>query len=163
MSQSTILVAIGDFAAAAAAVAALVGLRFARQTVREARAERDAAQADRLYQRVERVGEIVEVVYRQGTYGRGLMRRVRAADRSRLGHAMVGLADRLPACTLLLSAETPKNAKAAAHNARQEVQNELERLSRAPRPVRRRHTALHEVYDKVNAQAPYPGSSAGPS
>jgi hypothetical protein len=129
MSQSTFLVAFGDFAAAVAAVAALVGLRFARQTVREARAEREAAKADQLYRRVERVGEILEVVSRQGTYLGGLMRLTWASDRSKLGRAMVGLADRLPACALLLSADTPKKATAAVDSARQEVRDELQRLS----------------------------------
>jgi hypothetical protein len=48
MSADTILVAIGDMAAGVAAVAAVVGLRFARQTVREGEAGRVEAEAARI-------------------------------------------------------------------------------------------------------------------
>jgi hypothetical protein len=48
MSADTILVAVGDVAAGVAAVAAVIGLRFARQTVREGEAARVEAEKARI-------------------------------------------------------------------------------------------------------------------
>lgn len=113
---------ISTIAAAVAAVAAVVALRFARQTVRDARAER-------LYRRVERVGQIVEDLYtKAGAVGTELW----AADRNRLGHALVGLTGRLPKCAALLGdmPETYQEATQLVSAARDEVRAELERLSK---------------------------------
>jgi hypothetical protein len=128
MNLSTILVAVGDLAAGVAAVAALVGLRFARQTVRDAQAAQAAGEVDRLYRRIEAAGEIIETMYRQGSYGWGFMRSVWTADRSRLGHAMVGLADRLPCCEALLDVDQPRKVHSAIEAARQEIRLELQQL-----------------------------------
>jgi hypothetical protein len=60
----TVVWAIGDVAAGVAAVAAVIGLRYARQTVREARAERWAGEEARLVRRLEWVGETIEHIDR---------------------------------------------------------------------------------------------------
>ncbi len=122
-STDTTLLLISTLAAAVAAVAAVVALWFAWQTVRDARAERR-------YRRVERVGRIVEDLYTKAS----LVGTDRwAADRNRLGHALVGLTGRLPKCAALLRAmpETSQDATQLVSAARDEVRAELERLSKS--------------------------------
>ncbi len=141
MSADTIIAAIGSAAALFAALFAYLALGKASETVREAKAARlDAEQAardaaadrreaerDRRYRRVERVGELVEDLYRK-SYSVGTD--IWATDRNRLGHALVGLTDQLPRCAALMHAETPVEAAQMITDGREEVRQELERLSK---------------------------------
>jgi hypothetical protein len=146
MSADTVLVAIGDVAALAAALFAFLALGKASETVREAKAARvDAEQAardvaadrreaerDRQLRRVERVGEIVEDLYgNAGLFGTDQW----AADRNRLGHALVGLTGRLPVCAALLGGmpKTYQEATQRVSASRDEVHAELERLNQVQR------------------------------
>jgi hypothetical protein len=128
----TVLPAIGDVAAGVAAVAAVIGLRYARQTVREARAERWAGEHARLVRRLEWVGETIEHVDRlaeedqrirpQGeTWRRG---------RSLLAQGFVGLAELLPQTARLVDCADPYSARSMAMLAREEVAGQLARLAR---------------------------------
>ena len=128
----TVVWAIGDVAAGVAAVAAVIGLRYARQTVREARAERWAGEHARLARRLEWVGETIEHIDRlaeedqrvrpQGdTWRRG---------RSLLAQGFVGLAGLLPQTARLVDCADPTSARSMAVLAREEVAGELARLAR---------------------------------
>jgi hypothetical protein len=132
----TVLPAIGDVAAGVAAVAAVIGLRYARQTVREARAERWAGEHARLVRRLEWVGETIEHLDRlaeedqrirpQGeTWRRG---------RSLLAQGFVGLAELLPQTARLVDCADPYSARSMAMLAREEVAGELARLARRHGP-----------------------------
>jgi hypothetical protein len=131
-AMDTVLSAIAAVAAGVAAVAAVTGLRYARQTVREARAERWAGEHARLVRRLEWVGETIEHIDRlaeedlrirpQGeTWRRG---------RSLLAQGFVGLAGLLPQTARLVDCADPYNARSMAMLAREEVAGELARRAR---------------------------------
>ena len=128
----TVLSAIAAVAAGVAAVAAVTGLRYARQTVREARAERWAGEHARLARRLEWVGETIEQIDRlaeedlrirpQGeTWRRG---------RNLLAQGFVGLTGLLPETARLVDCADPYSARSMAMLARDEVGGELARLAR---------------------------------
>jgi hypothetical protein len=91
----TILTAIGDAAALAAALFAYLALRKASETIKEANNDRREAEQKRMRDRIEHVGEILEAIasaaqsspYRLTVYF------------NRLGLALTGLRERLPKCT----------------------------------------------------------------
>lgn len=131
MAAIDVFLTIGDIAAGVAAVAALTGLYYARQTVREARAERVAAEQARLSRRVEWVGETVEHIDRLAeddvhtrpvgeTWRRG---------RQLLAPGFVGLDGRLPQTAKLMNCDDPYSARAIAALAREEIGTELGRLA----------------------------------
>src|SRR5437660_3206059 len=95
----TVLVAIGDVAALAAAIFALLALRQASGTIREARKDRREAERNRMRDRVEHVGEILEAMASaaEDTPKRFLV------HRNRLGFALAGLRERLPKCEELFN------------------------------------------------------------
>jgi hypothetical protein len=122
---------IADVAAGVAAVAALTGLSYARQTVREARAERIAAEQARLTRRVEWVGETVEHIDRLAdddlhmrpngeTWRRGCRL---------LAQGFVGLDGRLPQTAQLVHCADPYSARSIVAIAREEIGTELARLA----------------------------------
>jgi hypothetical protein len=123
---------IGDLAAGVAAVAALAGARYARQTVREARAERLDAEHVRLVRRLEWVGETIEHIDRLAeddqhsrpageTWRRG---------RHLLAQGFVGFESQLPRTAELIRCADPYSARSIARLAREEVGSELHRLAR---------------------------------
>jgi hypothetical protein len=123
---------IGDLAAAVAAGAALTGLSYARQTVREARAERIAAEQARLTRRVEWVGETIEHIdrlaeedLRMRPTGETWRRGCRL-----LAQGLVGLDGRLPQTAQLVYCADPYSARSIVAAAREEVGTELGRLAR---------------------------------
>lgn len=127
----TILSAIGDVAAGVAAVAAAIGLRYARQTVREARAERWAAEHGRLVRRLEWVGETIEHIDRLAEEDQRIRPPGEAWRRGRnlLAQGFVGLAGQLPQTARLVDCADPYSARSIAMLAREEIGGELERLA----------------------------------
>jgi hypothetical protein len=140
------LAMIGDLAAGVAAVAALTGARYARQTVREARAERLEAEHVRLVRRLEWVGETIEHSRPVGeTWRRG---------RHLLAQGFVGLDNQLPRTAELTRCADPYSARSVARLAREEVGGELQRLAREQA---RRHE------EQADADQPGPGRTARPT
>lgn len=127
----TALSAIGDVAAGAAAVAAVIGLRYARQTVREARAERWAAEHARLVRRLEWVGETIEHIDRLAEEDQRVRPQGETWRRGRnlLAQGFVGLAGVLPQTARLVDCADPYSARSMAMLAREEVAGELARLA----------------------------------
>jgi hypothetical protein len=143
---NTILTALTAFAALATVWLAYLAFSKARETVDEARAaRREAAEAavqaaadrrseehDRQRRRLEHVGELVEDLF----WAADLARRggkvapdTWISQRNRLGHALVGLHDRLPAATSLLDSATVGQAFGPATRARNEIERELGTLA----------------------------------
>jgi hypothetical protein len=123
---------IGDLAAAVAAGAALTGLSYARQTVREARAERIAAEQARLTRRVEWVGETIEHIDRlaeEDLHMRPNGETWRRGCRL-LAQGLVGLDGRLPQTAQLVYCADPYSARSIVAAAREEIGIELGRLAR---------------------------------
>jgi len=145
----TVLSAIGDVAAGVAAVAALIGLRYARQTVREARAERWAGEQARLVRRVEWVGETIEHIDRLAEEDQRIQPRGESWRRGRslLAQGFVGLAGLLPQTARLVDCADPSSARSMAMLAREEVAGELARLAR------RHGTGLADVRREPPASA----------
>lgn len=131
-AMDTALSAIGDVAAAVAAVGAVIGLRYARQTVREARAERCAAEHARLVRRLEWVGETIEHVDRLAEEDQRIRPQGQTWRRGRnlLAQGFVGLAGMLPQTARLVDCADPYSARSMAMLAREEVAAELARLAR---------------------------------
>jgi len=127
----TVLSAIGDVAAGVAAVAAVIGLRYARQTVREARAERWAAEHARLVRRLEWVGETIEHIDRLAEEDQRVRPQGETWRRGRnlLAQGFVGLAGVLPQTARLVDCADPYSARSMAMLAREEVAGELARLA----------------------------------
>lgn len=128
----TVLSAMGDGAAGVAAVAAVIGLRYARQTVREARAERWAAEHARLNRRLEWVGETIEHIDRLAEEDLRVWPQGETWQRGRnlLAQGLVGLAGVLPLTARLVDCADPNSARSMAMLAREEVAGELARLAR---------------------------------
>jgi hypothetical protein len=143
---NTILTAVTAFAALVTVWLAYLAFGKARETVDEARAaRREAAEAaiqaaadrrgeenDRQRRRLEHVGELVEDLF----WAADLARRggkvapdTWMSQRNRLGHALVGLHDRLPATTSLLDSTTAGQAFGPATQARNEIERELGKLA----------------------------------
>ncbi len=123
---------IGDLAAGVAAVAALTGARYARQTVREARAERLEAERVRLVRRLEWVGETIEHIDRlaeDDQHSRPVGETWRRG-RHLLAQGFVGLDGQLPRTAELTHCADPYSARSIARQAREEVGSELQRLAR---------------------------------
>jgi hypothetical protein len=123
---------IGDLAAGIAAVAALTGARYARQTVREARAERLEAEHVRLVRRLEWVGETIEHIDRlaeDDQHSRPVGETWRRG-RHLLAQGFVGLDRQLPRTAELTHCADPYSARSIARLAREEVGSELQRLAR---------------------------------
>jgi hypothetical protein len=123
---------IGALAAGVAAVAALTGARYARQTVREARAERLEAEHVRLVRRLEWVGETIEHIDRlaeDDQHSRPLGETWRRG-RHLLAQGFVGLDSHLPRTAELTHCADPYSARSIARLAREEVGSELQRLAR---------------------------------
>ncbi len=123
---------IGDLAAGVAAVAALTGARYARQTVREARAERLEAERVRLVRRLEWVGETIEHIDRlaeDDQHSRPVGESWRRG-RHLLAQGFVGLDNQLPRTAELTHCADPYSARSIARLAREEVDGELQRLAR---------------------------------
>jgi hypothetical protein len=104
---------------------------------RDAAADRREEEYDRERRRLERVGQMVEDLF----WAADLARRggqVAAGNwmsqRNVLRHALVGLHSRLPAAAELLNSATPDQAFGPASQARQEVERELDKLTKE-RPV----------------------------
>jgi hypothetical protein len=132
MSADTILVAVGDAAALAAAVFAFLALGQAREAVREAHRERREAERARLARRVEWAGEMIEQIDRLAwddlhvtppadTWRRG---------RFLLAQGFVGLAGRLPQTAKLVDSCDVYQVRSNAMLAREEVGRELEQLAK---------------------------------
>lgn len=126
-----LLTMLGDVAAGTAAVAAVTGARYARQTVREARAERLEAERARLVRRLEWVGEAIEHIDRLAEddqrirpVGDGWRR-----GRQLLAQGFVGLDERLPRTAELVRCADPFTARAIVRHAREEVDEELRELA----------------------------------
>jgi hypothetical protein len=126
-----LLTMVGDVAAGVAAVAAVTGARYARQTVREGRAERLEAERARLVRRLEWVGETVEHIDRLAEddqcvrpVGDGWRR-----GRQLLAQGFVGLDARLPRTAELVHCADPFTARSIVMHARAEVGEELRRLA----------------------------------
>jgi hypothetical protein len=128
----TVVLAIGDVAAGVAAVAAVIGLRYARQTVREARAERWAGEHARLVRRLEWVGETIEHIDRLAEEDQRVRPQGESWRRGRslLAQGFVGLAGLLPQTARLVDCADPSSARSMAMLAREEVAGELARLAR---------------------------------
>ena len=128
----TVLPAIGDAAAGVAAVAAVIGLRYARQTVREARAERWAGEHARLARRLEWVGETIEHIDRLAEEDQRIQPPGESWRRGRnlLAQGFVGLAGLLPQTARLADCADAYSARSMAMLAREEVAGELARLAR---------------------------------
>jgi hypothetical protein len=126
-----LLTMVGDVAAGVAAVAAVTGARYARQTVREGRAERLEAERARLVRRLEWVGETVEHIDRLAEDDQ----RVRPVGdgwrrgRQLLAQGFVGLDARLPRTAELVDCADPFTARSIVMHARAEVGEELRRLA----------------------------------
>jgi hypothetical protein len=123
---------IGDLAAGVAAVAALTGARYARQTVREARAERIEAEHVRLVRRLEWVGETIEHIDRlaeDDQHARPVGETWRRGCHL-LAQGFVGLDGQLPRTAELTHCADPYRARSIARLAREEVGTELQRLAR---------------------------------
>jgi hypothetical protein len=128
----TVVLAIGDVAAGVAAAAAVIGLRYARQTVREARAERWAGEHARLVRRLEWVGETIEHIDRLAEEDQRVRPQGESWRRGRslLAQGFVGLAGLLPQTARLVDCADPSSARSMAMLAREEVAGELARLAR---------------------------------
>jgi hypothetical protein len=113
----------------------------ALEAAREASADRLAAakfamsqqrweQEQRLAERIERVGEIVEAIFWTADQERELERDPRSwwPLRNRLSQAMVGLRDRLPKCAELVNQHLSGQAFGVASQARNEIEIELKYL-----------------------------------
>lgn len=123
---------IGDLAAGVAAVSALTGLFYARQTVREARAERIAAEQGRLARRLEWVGETVEHIDRladDDLHMRPIGETWRRGCRL-LAQGFIGLDAQLPQTAQLVYCVDPYSARSIIVVAREEIGTELARLAR---------------------------------
>jgi hypothetical protein len=127
----TFLTMVGDVAAGVAAVAALTGARYARQTIREARTERLDAERARLVRRLEWIGETVEHLDRLAEddqrirpVGEGWRR-----GRQLLAQGFVGLEDRLPRTAELVRCADAFTARSIVMHARAELNEELRRLA----------------------------------
>ena len=154
----TVVRAIGDVAVGVAAVAAVIGLRYARQTVREARAERWAGEEARLVRRLEWVGETIELIDRLAEEDQ----RVRphgetwCRGRNLLAQGIVGLPGLLPQTARLVDCADPNSARSMAILAREEVAGELARLAR------RHGTGLVDGHREPPASAAGPGAPRHP-
>lgn len=102
---------------------------------REAAADRRSEERDRERRRLEQVGEMVEDLF----WAADLVRRggkvspdTWVSQRNLLGHALVGLQDRLPGAASLLNCANVGQAFGAAAQARQEIQHELAKLASGP-------------------------------
>jgi len=95
----TILTAIGDAAALAATLFAYLALRQASETIREARKDRREAERNRMRDRVEHVGEIIEAM---ASAAENTPKRF-PVHRNRLGWALAGLRGQLPKCEELFN------------------------------------------------------------
>ena len=129
--MDALLTMIGDLAAGVAAVAALTGVRYARQTVREARAERLEAEHVRLVRRLEWVGETIEHIDRlaeDDQHSRPVGETWRRG-RHLLAQGFVGLDSQLPRTAELTYCADPYSARSIARLAREEVGSELHRLA----------------------------------
>jgi hypothetical protein len=123
---------IGDLGAGVAAVAALTGLFYARQTVREARAERIAAEQGRLARRLEWVGETIEHIDRladDDLHMRPIGETWRRGCRL-LAQGFIGLDALLPQTAQLVYCADPYRAREITVRAREEIGSELARLAR---------------------------------
>lgn len=143
----TLGLAISDVGAAVAAVAAVAGLAYARQTVREARAERIAGEQARLTRRVEWVGEIVEQIDRlaeEDLHMRPMGETWRRGCRL-LAQGFIGLDARLPQTARLVQCTDPYGARSIVAVAREEVAAELGRLAREQVP---QHEPAHAAADR---------------
>jgi hypothetical protein len=130
--MDALLAMIGDLAAGVAAVAALTGARYARQTVREARAERIEAEHVRLVRRLEWVGETIEHIDRlaeDDQHSRPVGETWRRGSHL-LAQGFVGLDGQLPRTAELAHCADPYSARSIARLAREEVGTELQRLAR---------------------------------
>src|SRR5262245_35427578 len=130
----TILTAIGDAAALAAALFAFLALRKASETIREARKDRLEAEQNRLRDRIEHVGEILEAM---ASAAERTPYRF-AVHRNRLGFALAGLRELLPRCMALFNeVATPDQFKSYDIDApRHEIDEKLNSLSsRLTRPT----------------------------
>jgi hypothetical protein len=149
----TILTAVSTAGALATVWLAYLALGKARETVNEAKAarqdaedaardaakERRAAAADRRNEerdrerrRLERVGELIEDLFWEADLARRggkVTADTWMSQRNLLGHALVGLHDRLPAAAGLLNCATVGQAFGPASQARQEIQNVLGKLA----------------------------------
>lgn len=123
----TIFTAIGDAAALAAALFALLALRKAAETIREAKEGRHEADRNRTRDRIEHVGEILEAMASAAKSTRYRF----AVHRNRLGFALTGLRERLPKCLVLFNEVTePSQFKNFYINAaRDEINDALNSLS----------------------------------
>jgi len=151
MSAETVLVAIGDMAAAVAAGAAVWSVRVAKQAViaaretielteaarldaeaarRDAEAARRDAERDRRRHRLVRLGETVEDVFWVAKQDQNYNPATDGwrAPANRLRHALVGLTEELPLCVAVVNAGADHLAMAAASKARDEVEQTLRRL-----------------------------------
>jgi hypothetical protein len=128
----TVVWAIGDLAVGVAAVAAVIGLRYARQTVREARAERWAGEHARLVRRLEWVGETIELIDRLAEEDQRIRPQGENWRRGRnlLAQGIVGLAGLLPQTARLADCADPSSVRSMAMLAREEIAGELARLAR---------------------------------
>jgi hypothetical protein len=124
---NTVLTAIGDVAALAAALFAFLALRQASKTIMEARNDRHEAERNRMRDRVEHVGEILEAM----TSAAEITPHRFAVHRNRLGFALAGLRDTLPHCSALFDdATTPGDFKSLdVVAARNEIDHSLASLS----------------------------------
>jgi hypothetical protein len=95
----TVLAAIGDAAALVAALFAFLALRQASKTISEARKDRHEAERNRMRDRVEHVGEILEAM---ASAAADTPKRF-PVHRNRLGFALAGLRERLPKCEELFN------------------------------------------------------------
>lgn len=131
-AMSPFLSMIGDLAAGVAAVAAVGALRYARQTVREARAEPLEAEHARLVRRLEWVGETIEHVDRLAEDDQRIRPPGDSWRRGRhlLAQGFIGLDGRLPQTAELVHCADPYSARSIAIRAREEVGTELLRLAR---------------------------------
>lgn len=90
--------------------------------------ERTQAEQQRLARRVERVADLVEDLFWAAGDDRATDSTLWLDIRNRLRHAMPGLRERLPNCAEASNASTRARALQAATLARNEADNELERL-----------------------------------
>jgi hypothetical protein len=130
----TILTVIGDVAALAAALFAFLALRKASETIREAKKDRFEAEQNRLRDRIEHVGEILEAMASAAVSTRYRF----TVHHNRLGLALAGLREQLPKCmTLFNEVTTPDQFTSYDINpARNEIDDELNSLSsRLTRPA----------------------------
>lgn len=106
--MDTVLAAIGDVAALAAALFAFLALRQASATIREARKGKWEAERNRMRDRVEHVGEILEAMESAAE----VFPKRYPVHRNRLGFALAGLREWLPKCEELFNnADTPDRFK----------------------------------------------------